>query len=126
MDTNIIDIILLITALVVHELGHYFHFYIGGFKPKFCVIGFCPAVQPNSREMNVGFAITNRLFAVVAGSFVALTVTNNLFWFAYLVGCFFDLCFVQSLIMLWDKKYITWRTKLSDIKTYVNSVEVKE
>lgn len=114
------DITALIAAMVAHELGHYIHYYILGFKPKLKWIGIGPCVEAEEKNIAVRYVLLNMLTAITSGLVVlSFFQVSDLIFFAYFVGCFMDINNMQMILIFIWRKTMTLDTNINDIKLTV-------
>lgn len=116
------ELIALALALIAHELGHYVHFAICGFRPKFEWVGIGPCVTPQEKILPAKYVILNATAAIFIGMAVLTALkASHIAVFAYIVGCFLDLNNIQMLLIYIWRKTITFNTNVNDIKIMINN-----
>jgi hypothetical protein len=114
------DILLLFLAIATHELGHYIHYLLLGFKPKIKWIGVGPCVEPEVKDIAVKYVIANIFIAITIGMIVLkLFHSTDLVMFAYFVGCFMDINNAQMLLIYVYRKTLTLDTSIDCIKVTI-------
>jgi hypothetical protein len=122
MNEIINDLIALVLALAVHEFGHYIHYLILGFKPKFGWIGIGPYVEPQIKYIAVKYVLLNIIIAITSGMIILkYLAVSDIAMFAYIVGCFMDLNNAQMILIYIYRKTITWNTNVNSIKVVINN-----
>jgi hypothetical protein len=116
------DLIILALALIVHEFGHYIHYFALGFKPKLKWIFVGPCVEPQVKDIAIKHVLINIFIAINAGiAVLQMAHSSNTAIFAYFVGCFMDLNNAQMILIYLYRKTITWNTNVNSIKVVIDN-----
>jgi hypothetical protein len=116
------ELIALLIALAVHEFGHYTHYLILGFKPKFGWIGIGPCVEPQVKDIAVKYVLLNIVVAIMSGAAVLkYFAVSDIAMFAYIVGCFMDMNNAQMILIYIYRKTIDWNTNVNSIKVVIGN-----
>ena len=116
------ELIALLIALVVHEFGHYIHYFILGFKPKVKWLGIGPCIDPEVKDIAIKHVIVNIFIAVTLGVITLRVLeVSNIALFAYFVGCFMDLNNAQMLLIYLYRKTLSPDSSIDSIKVVIRN-----